>query len=69
MLRVDRVGLNDNFFDLGGHSLTAMRVTGQIRSVLAVDVPLRTLLQNPRLEDFATEAIDLLVEANGATEH
>ena len=41
------VGVNDSFFALGGHSLTAARLLARIRAVCAVDLPLRTLFADP----------------------
>ena len=47
LLRVERVGVTDNFFELGGHSLLATQVISRLRSVLTVDVPLRSLFEQP----------------------
>ncbi|MEU7605694.1 amino acid adenylation domain-containing protein [Streptomyces sp. NPDC041003] len=43
MLGVDRVGVHDNFFDLGGHSLIAVRMLSEVSEELGVQVPLRVL--------------------------
>jgi amino acid adenylation domain-containing protein len=53
VLRVERVGIHDNFFDLGGHSLLVMRVIAQLREVLQIELPLRLLFEVPNLADFA----------------
>jgi hypothetical protein len=47
------VGVQDDFFALGGHSLMATRLISGLRQALHVDVPLRCVFDTPRLEDFA----------------
>ncbi len=54
VLGVERLGIHDDFFELGGHSLTAAKVVSRARDSLQVDVPLRTLFQNPTIERWSS---------------
>jgi nonribosomal peptide synthetase DhbF len=51
LLQVERVGLLDNFFALGGDSLLAMRFANMIRSSLGLDVSVVDILERPLVED------------------
>ncbi|MGW0238879.1 amino acid adenylation domain-containing protein, partial [Streptomyces sp. NPDC002996] len=45
ILGLPRVGIDDSFFDLGGHSLQATRLVSRIRSVFDAELPLRSLFE------------------------
>ena len=45
VLNVQRVGIHDNFFDLGGHSLLVIQVTSEIRKELHVELPVAIVFQ------------------------
>ncbi|HWX87940.1 MAG TPA: amino acid adenylation domain-containing protein, partial [Solirubrobacteraceae bacterium] len=53
LLGLERVGLADNFFHLGGHSLMATRLASQIRVRLGHELPIRTIFETPVLGDLA----------------
>ncbi|HVB27458.1 MAG TPA: amino acid adenylation domain-containing protein, partial [Mycobacteriales bacterium] len=65
VLGLDRVGVHDNFFEIGGHSLFATQVASRIRAALAIEVPLRLLFQAPTVARLAEE-IDRLETAGDA---
>jgi len=53
VLKVERVGRQDNFFALGGHSLLAVRVIARLRQALGLEVRISDLFARPVLNDFA----------------
>ncbi|MBV9598697.1 MAG: amino acid adenylation domain-containing protein [Chloroflexi bacterium] len=49
-----RVGPNDDFFSLGGDSLQATQVIARVATTFGVDLPIRTLFEQPKVRDVAT---------------
>ncbi|MCU7501408.1 MAG: AMP-binding protein, partial [Ignavibacteria bacterium] len=47
VLKVPKIGINDNFFELGGHSLLATQVISRIRTAFNIEIPLRSIFENP----------------------
>jgi thioesterase domain-containing protein/acyl carrier protein len=60
-MRVERVGIHDNFFTLGGHSLMAVQVISRIKSAFAVEMPLSVLFTVPTVARMAEH----IAAANG----
>lgn len=60
VLNVKRVGVRDDFFALGGHSLLATQIVAQIRTHLAVDLPLHSLFTSPTVESLSAAIVELM---------
>ncbi|MFH8616443.1 amino acid adenylation domain-containing protein [Streptomyces sp. NPDC017979] len=55
VLGLDRVGIDDDFFACGGHSLRLTRLVWQIHEKLGMDVPVRTVFQYPTVAELAAQ--------------
>lgn len=62
ILKVERVGINDNFFDLGGHSLLATRLIFQLREHFQVDLSLRAVFEAPTIATLAPVIVQGQIE-------
>ena len=49
VLRLDRVGVNDNFFDIGGNSINFVRVNSKLKEVAGKEIPIVTMFQYPTI--------------------
>jgi acyl carrier protein len=63
LLRVDGIGVQDDFFDLGGQSMTAVGLVARLGAAFDVNVELATLFERPTIAGLS-EAIDMLVLTN-----
>jgi amino acid adenylation domain-containing protein len=62
LLHVDRVGIYDNFFKLGGHSLLGTQVISRLRILYQVDVPLRSIFEQGTIAQLGDILQDALID-------
>ncbi|HVG43768.1 MAG TPA: phosphopantetheine-binding protein, partial [Longimicrobium sp.] len=55
VLGVERVGVHDSFFDLGGHSLLIMRLLAKVQATFDLEISIPTVFSIPALEAMAGE--------------
>ncbi|OBG81541.1 non-ribosomal peptide synthetase [Mycobacterium sp. E802] len=55
VLGMDRVGVDESFFDLGGDSISAMRVIAAVNTTLEVDLAVRTLFETPTVAGLSLQ--------------
>jgi acyl carrier protein len=54
VLKTDRIGIHDNFFDLGGHSFLAIKAHSRLSKTLGREIPLLKLFEYPTLQTLAS---------------
>jgi amino acid adenylation domain-containing protein len=67
VLQIDPIGVHDNFFDLGGHSLTASRVLSRVLERFRVEVSLKSLFESPTVAGLAQHVESALHQRLDAT--
>ncbi|MBS2772897.1 amino acid adenylation domain-containing protein [Anoxybacillus sp. PDR2] len=50
LLETDKIGITDNFFEVGGHSLLAAKLVSKMRKNLGIDVSIQTVFSHPTIE-------------------
>jgi amino acid adenylation domain-containing protein len=61
LLKLDRIGVNDNFFLLGGHSLLGTQVIARVDETFGVDLTLLKLFDNPTVAEMSAEIENLIL--------
>jgi len=63
LLRTEGIGIQDDFFDLGGQSMTAVGLVTRLRALFNINLEIAVLFERPTIAGLA-EAIDMLVITN-----
>ncbi|ACZ85401.1 SDR family NAD(P)-dependent oxidoreductase [Streptosporangium roseum] len=66
-LGVSRVGIDDDFFELGGNSLIAVQLIASLRKAVGVKLPMRSLFESPTVAELAL-VVERLRAADGEAE-
>jgi amino acid adenylation domain-containing protein len=68
LLKRESIGVDDDVFDLGAHSLLAMKALARIRDVFAVSLPMRNLFEHPTIAGLAAviDGLSWLAKAGSA---
>ncbi|MBF4488213.1 non-ribosomal peptide synthetase, partial [Flavobacterium sp. CSZ] len=58
LLKIEKIGINDNFIELGGHSLVAVQVFNRIYKELGKTISLRLFFENPTIKELVDQLKD-----------
>jgi amino acid adenylation domain-containing protein len=64
ILTKDQVGIKDNFFEIGGHSLKAVQVIFRLQKELGININVAVIFNNPTVEELATEVENVVLLKN-----
>ena len=53
VIKIENIGINDDFFELGGDSLLAIQVVSRIREILNIEIPISLLFEYPTIAQIA----------------
>jgi len=68
VLGIEKVGIYDNFFDLGGHSLTAVKLVSKISTNFHISLSVKTLLLHPIIAELSNIMTELVQNKNVSQE-
>ena len=61
VMNIEQIGIHDNFFDLGGHSLPAIRISSRINEQFEMDLSLDVFFANPTIASLAEAIEEILI--------
>lgn len=67
VIGLKQIGIHDNFFEIGGHSLLAAQVVGRAREALDLDLPVRSLFEAPTVAGLSA-TVEAAIKAGSKTE-
>ena len=65
VLNVKKIGLNDDFFNLGGHSLVIVKVLAKINKKFKIDLPFGFIFENPVLIEQSYLIKEIIIQESG----
>ncbi|SHL87069.1 non-ribosomal peptide synthetase [Mucilaginibacter sp. OK098] len=65
ILKIEKPGIFDNFFEAGGHSLNATQITSRIRSIFKVDLGVKDIMENQTIEHLVVLIAKLKLKGSG----
>ncbi|MDA1677503.1 non-ribosomal peptide synthetase [Bacillus cereus group sp. TH152-1LC] len=63
VLGAEKLGIHDDFFQLGGHSLSAIQTITRLKNIFEIEISIRKIFEAPTIKQLSIVIEDLLVEA------